>query len=106
MLSWIGVLVWAIFAGGSTSTRWTFFASVSFLYLLGVVTKYAWPSKKLRDAGVPTRSVVVGALFGIVGFFVIPFVGLPLGFVAGVFVAELVRHSASDVAWRSAVRAF
>jgi uncharacterized protein YqgC (DUF456 family) len=34
---------------------------------------------------------VVGAALGVVGFFVIPVVGLVIGFVAGVYVAELRR---------------
>ena len=42
---------------------------------------------------------------GIVGFFVVPVVGLPLGFVLGVFVAELVRLRERGPAWASTVEA-
>jgi uncharacterized protein len=35
--------------------------------------------------------LVLGGLVGIVGFFVVPVVGLPLGFVLGIYLAELQR---------------
>ena len=49
------------------------------------------PVRRMRDAGVPGRTLVVGGLLGIVGFFVVPVVGLLLGFVLGVYLAELGR---------------
>ena len=36
----------------------------------------------------PNRTLLVGALLGFVGFFVIPVVGMFIGFVLGVYVAE------------------
>jgi hypothetical protein len=36
-----------------------------------------------------------------VGFFVIPVVGLPLGFVLGVYLAERLRQPGHRFAWRS-----
>ena len=47
----------------------------------------------------PTR-LVVGGLLGIVGFFVIPLVGLFVGFVLGVYLAELQRVGQAN-AWPS-----
>ena len=46
-----------------------------------------------------------GDLVGIVGFFVIPVVGLFIGFIAGVYVAEVPRHRNHSEAWRSTVHA-
>ena len=39
----------------------------------------------------PTRTLVVGALCAVVGFFVIPVVGALAGFPLGVYLAERVR---------------
>jgi hypothetical protein len=68
--------------------------------------KYAVPGRRLR-ATVPTHTLVVGGLAGIVGFFVIPVVGFLIGFPLGVYVAERVRVGAEG-AWpstRAALRA-
>ena len=45
----------------------------------------------LRSKGVPSSSLVVGGVLGVVGFFVVPVIGLPLGFVLGIYLAELQR---------------
>ena len=37
----------------------------------------------------------------IVGFFVVPIVGLPLGGVLGIFVGELIRTQDATLAWRA-----
>ena len=69
--------------------------------------KYAVPGRGLRTAGVPSRTLVAGGLLGVVGFFVVPVVGLFLGFVLGVYLSELQRVGA-ERAWpstRAALRA-
>jgi len=104
VVAWLGVLVWAIFGDGGAA-RWTIFALVSFLALLGMVTKYALPTRSMRQTGVPTRSLVFGGVLAIIGFFVVPVIGLFLGFVLGVFLAELVRLSTPALAWPSTVAA-
>ena len=40
-------------------------------------------------------------IFGVIGFFVIPVIGMLVGFVLGVFVAEMARQRRTDEAWRS-----
>lgn len=104
MLTWLGVLVWAIFGDGGVA-KWTILALVTFLALLGLATKFALPTRSMRATGVPTRSLVVGGVLAIVGFFVVPVVGLILGFLLGVFLAELVRLSRPALAWPSTVAA-
>ena len=44
-------------------------------------------------------------MLGVVGFFVIPVVGLVVGFVLGVFLAELTLRGNSRLAWASTVHA-
>jgi len=83
------LLVWAIDA--SSPAGWTVFGAATVFLAAGAVVKYVIPGRGLKTAGVPTRSLVLGGLLGLVGFFVIPLVGLFVGFVLGVYLAELVR---------------
>jgi uncharacterized protein len=55
----------------------------------------------MRAADVRTRSLVAGGVLGVIGFFVIPVVGLLIGFVLGIYLAELINHRNQRVAWTS-----
>lgn len=96
------ILVWSTEVGGSTA--WTVFGIAAALVLTGGVVKYAVPGKRLKGSGVPTSTLWFGAALGIVGFFVVPVIGLPLGFVLGVYLAERRRVDHSR-AWPSTVDA-
>jgi uncharacterized protein YqgC (DUF456 family) len=103
-LSWAGILFWAIFADGDWR-KWLVFGIATAVGLIGIVVKYLWPGRNLKRAGVPNRSLVMGGLLGLVGFFVVPVVGLFLGFVLGVWLAERVRLGDNQQAWPSTVHA-
>lgn len=92
------VVGWAAITGGSTA--WTAAAIVVILLGLGFVVKFAVPHRRLKDAGVPPSTIVVGAILGIIGFFVIPVVGLFLGFIGGVWLSEA-RRLGVPRAWPS-----
>ena len=94
----IAILVWATEVGGSTA--WAVFAVAALLLVAGGIVKYLVPGRRLKDAGIPARTQWVGAALGVVGFFVVPVVGLLLGFVLGVYVAERVRVGGA-AAWPS-----
>jgi len=96
------LLVWAIVVGG---WAWSVFAAALLALVVGEVIKYLVAGKSLRTDGIPNRTVVVGGLVGIVGFFVVPVIGLLLGFVVGAVAAELVRTQSLELAWRGAVAA-
>lgn len=98
-----GVAVWAV--PRNDVVGWTVLAAALGVALLGTVAKYLLPGRALRSAGVPGRSLLAGAVLGIVGFFVVPVLGLFLGFVAGVYLAELARLGAHARAWPSTRRA-
>ncbi len=95
-----GVLAWAVVTGGETA--WVVFAVATVLVAAGAVVKYLVPGRRLQDAGIPASTQWVGVALGVVGFFVVPVVGLFLGFVLGVYLAEL-RRVGSDRAWPSTV---
>jgi uncharacterized protein YqgC (DUF456 family) len=88
-LVWGGVLLWAL--GRHDAAGWLTLAIATGLLALGTVAKYAMPGRRLREAGVPNSSLLLGAALGVVGFFVVPVVGLVIGFVLGVYVAERAR---------------
>ncbi|MDN5893298.1 MAG: DUF456 domain-containing protein [Nocardioides sp.] len=90
----IAVLVWAWTTGGSTA--WVIFSIVAVWLLLGTIVKYAVPGRQMTRAGVPSSTLLLGGLLGVVGFFVIPVVGIVVGFVAGVYLAEYRRLGSGD----------
>ena len=83
------VLVWA--AQGRSAVAWGVFGLAAVLLAVGALVKYTVPGRRLEAAGVPRRSLMVGGLVGIVGFFVVPVIGLFLGFMVGVYLAEALR---------------
>lgn len=102
----LGVLVWAGDRG--TIAGWLVLAAVVAFLVVGALAKYAVPGRRLRDAGIPRSTLLAGAGLGVVGFFVVPVVGLPLGFVLGVYLAELRRladHARARTATVRALRA-
>ncbi|MGV9858837.1 DUF456 domain-containing protein [Gordonia sp. NPDC003425] len=96
------ILVWAAIIGGKA---WIIFGVALALVACGEVIKYFVAGKVLRAGGIPNVTVIVGALTGIVGFFVIPVVGLFVGFIVGAMVSELVRTRTMAQAWRGTLSA-
>jgi uncharacterized protein len=94
-----GIAVWAVPRGDAVA--WTVLGVAVAIVVIGSVAKYLLPGKRLRESGVPGRTIAAGAVLGIVGFFVIPIVGLFLGFVLGVYLAELARLGGNGAAWPS-----
>lgn len=85
----IATLIWAIVTGSWTS--WVAFAIIAVLGIAGMTTSYVLTGRRLQRHEVPTWPILVGIASGIVGIFVIPFLGLPIGFLAGLYVSEAVR---------------
>ncbi|HWH01848.1 MAG TPA: DUF456 domain-containing protein [Pilimelia sp.] len=100
LLCWLGVLAWAILGEGGWG-RWLALGVATLIAAAGVLVKYLWPGRNLKRTGVPNRSLVVGGVLGLVGFFVIPVVGLLIGFVLGVWLAERLRLGDGGRAWPS-----
>lgn len=95
--------VWAFLTGGATA--WAVFVVALVFVGLSSLGKYAVAERQLRNAGVPRSTMLIGAIAGIVGFFVIPVVGLVIGFVAGVYVAERQRLADETAARRATITA-
>jgi uncharacterized protein len=99
LLSLAAILIWAL--EEQSATGWTVLAISVALIGASQVVKYVVPERKLREAGVPRRATVIGVLLAIVGFFVIPVVGMFVGFPLGVFLSERQRLGTNAAAWQS-----
>jgi uncharacterized protein YqgC (DUF456 family) len=99
LLAFVALLTWALATGGTMA--WGILAVAAVLLGLGQVLKYLLPHRSMTSAGIPLRSIVVGGICGIAGFTLIPVVGLPLGFIAGILLAEVLRLGGWQEAWQS-----
>jgi uncharacterized protein len=99
LLVYAAILVWAVVEHNVTS--WITLGAVTVLVAATTLVKYMWPMKRMRAADVGTGTLLVGAVLGIIGFFVIPVIGLLIGFVLGVYLAELANRRDQRVAWTS-----
>lgn len=99
------VLLWAGVEGGVAP--WTIALVATGLAVLGGVARYALPGKRLRDSGVPRSTLVIAGALAIGGFFVIPVLGAPIGFVGGMYLAERNRlgRQAAGASTRHTLRA-
>jgi uncharacterized protein YqgC (DUF456 family) len=97
------ITVWALVE--RTTVGWVTCGIAAALFVAAEVVKYAWPVRRMRRAEVSTWSLLAGAVLGVIGFFVIPVLGLVLGFVGGVYLAELARRRDQRRAWASTVHA-
>jgi uncharacterized protein len=93
------ILVWALVE--RTTVAWVTLGVVAALLAATLLVKYLWPMRRMKSADVGTLSLVAGAVLGIIGFFVVPVLGLVIGFVLGVYLAELAKRHDQRVAWTS-----
>ena len=91
-------VAWAALVVEDGSTRWVVVAVMAALFVAGLVAKYALPGRHLSGR-LPRRTLLLGAVGAVVGFFLLPPLGLLLGGVLGVYLAEAQRDRSA--AWRS-----
>jgi len=99
LLVFAAIAVWAVVENNITG--WVTLGVVTALLGVATLIKYTWPVKRMRAADVRTLSLAAGGVLGIIGFFVIPVIGLLIGFVVGVYVAELGTRGDQRLAWTS-----
>ncbi|MDT5338062.1 MAG: uncharacterized protein QOD90_3567 [Mycobacterium sp.] len=103
ILVFAAIAVWAFVEG--TTVAWVTLGVATAILAAALLVKYLWPMKRMRSADVGTWSLLAGGVLGVIGFFVVPVVGLVIGFVLGVFLAELASRQDSRLAWASTVHA-
>jgi uncharacterized protein len=99
-LIWGAALVYGLIEGFE-ATGWAAMAVITLLAIGGMAAKIVLPQRRASATGAPRSTLIVGGIAGIIGFFVVPIVGLPLGAVAGVYIAEYWRTADPGTAWRS-----
>ncbi len=92
-----GVLLWALMEG--TTLAWGIFAASVVVAVVGVALQYLLPGRRMRERGVASSTLALAVLLGVVGMFVIPFVGAFVGFVLGIYLVELGRNGDRRQAW-------
>jgi uncharacterized protein YqgC (DUF456 family) len=106
VMVWGAVLIWALETRDTVG--WVALGAATLFFVVGMVAKYLVPGRRLREAGVPWWTLTAGTALGIVGFFVVPVVGVLLGFVLGIYLAEGLRIRSFSAAWpatRAALKA-
>jgi uncharacterized protein YqgC (DUF456 family) len=95
---WAAALVFGL-AEGFDRTGAVAFTLITLVGVAGVSAGLILPHRRVAARGAPASTVAAGVVLGIVGFFAIPVVGLVLGAVGGVLLAERARTGDWDVAW-------
>lgn len=99
----VSLLGWALVV--QEPVGWVAFAVGIVLLAAGMASSAVLTGRTLKVRRIPKRSVVAGLLLAVVGFFVVPGVGLILGFALGMFLSEFQRHGAVKPAISSSAAA-
>jgi uncharacterized protein len=87
-LVWAAVLAYGLIEGFGTIGT-VAFSLVTVFAIAGALAGWVVPARVAGAAGAARSSIVLGLVAAIVGFFVLPVVGLPVGGVAGVYAGAL-----------------
>ncbi len=98
ILMWGAVGVWALLDGGG-AWRWATFGVVTVLAIVGTVAALTLSGRKATDAGAPWWALLMAVVGAVVGFVMIPLVGIVVGGIAGLWLAELIRLRDPRTAW-------
>jgi uncharacterized protein YqgC (DUF456 family) len=99
-LVWAAALLYGV-VDGFGLVGMACFAVVTAVAVAGTVAGFTLPQRAAGAAGAARSSIWAGALLAVVGAFVIPVVGLPLGGVFGVYLAERIRTNDAAAARRA-----
>lgn len=85
----VSLLVWALTV--TSASGWTALAVGGACALVGLLAGTILTGRKLRQRKIPGRSITIGLVLGVVSMFIIPVVGLIVGFIAGLLLSEAAR---------------
>ena len=78
--------------GGFGIGGWIAMALITGLAAAGTASGIYLPQRKAASIGVPWWGQVAALVGAVAGFFIVPVIGAPLGFVVGILVVTLVRE--------------
>ncbi|MDO4919862.1 MAG: DUF456 domain-containing protein [Kocuria sp.] len=86
----VGLVIWAFVVRAPEG--WAVLALGGTLLVAGLSSSLVLTGSRLRRREIPNRTLLLGVLGAVIGMFVIPVVGLFLGFIAGLLLSETVRN--------------
>ncbi len=95
-------VVWALEVG--TWQAWGVVVVMIALLAAGTVIKYRIPGRELAETQASSRTWILAGVMAVIGFFVVPIVGLVLGFVVGIYLGERLDRGTHGAAWASTRR--
>ena len=98
LLIWIAGLVYG-FAAGFGTIGIVAIALMTMLLAVGMAMSYVLPKRAGERGGAAKSSIRLGMVGAVVGFFVIPVLGMPIGGALGVLLGEYNRLGQWSVAW-------
>ena len=99
-LVWLAGLAYGL-AEGFGTLGVVAFTVMTALAGAGTVAGVVLPRRAAGAAGAAGTSLWLGAALAVVGFFVVPVVGLPLGGALGIYAGEHLRTGDRALAWRA-----
>lgn len=84
---WGAALLYGLM-NGFGALGWTAMAAITALAALGMVASFVLPERAGAASGASRSTRLFAGVTGVIGFFVIPIVGFPIGACAGVLLAQ------------------
>ncbi len=83
------IAVWALVENNPIG--WLVLAVCLAVMIITTALKYQRPGRRLKESGVSRGNLILAVLVAVIGLFVIPVIGAPVGFVATIYVLALFR---------------
>lgn len=86
----IGLIVWAVVL--QSVAGWVVLALGGTLLIAGMSASLVLTGSRLKRRAIPNRTLLFGVVGAVIGMFVIPVLGLVIGFIVGLLATETVRN--------------
>lgn len=86
-----GILLWGLVIRGPEG--WWTLGLAGTIMIAGMLAQFLLTGKTLKQRAIPNRSILIGGICAVIGMFLIPVVGLFVGFAAGLLASETHRTS-------------
>lgn len=90
IIALIGLVIWAVTLRAVEG--WVVLALGGTLLLAGMSASWVLTGTRLKRRAIPNRTLLFDLVGGVIGMFVIPVLGLFVGFVVGLLLSETVRN--------------
>lgn len=88
--SLLGIILWAVVV--RSAEGWVVLVLGGTLLIAGMSMSMVLTNSRLKKQQIPNRTLLLGVVGAVIGMFVIPVVGLFVGFLVGLLASETVRN--------------